>query len=91
MLKYEIGNRMFWTNLSDIFFIGKQKCCRTKPFSVEFMSNKFCYYLKFENNEILTMKGHSPYFKRRDGSVSTMATNIFTISHSKRCLLEEMW
>ena len=52
MLKYKKGNRMFWTNLSDKFFIGKQKCCQRKPFSVEFMSNKFFCYLKFENNEI---------------------------------------
>ena len=69
MLKYKKGNRMFWTNLSDKFFIGKQKCCQTKPFSVEFMSNKFCCYLKFENNEILTMIAHSPYFERRVRSV----------------------
>ena len=46
MLKYKKGNKMFWTNLSDKFFIGKQKCCQTKPFSAEFMSNKFCCYLK---------------------------------------------
>ena len=32
---------MFWTNLSDKFFIGKQKDCQTKPFSVEFMSKSF--------------------------------------------------
>ena len=90
MLKYKKGNRMFWTNLSDKFFIGKQKCCQTKPFSVEFMSNKFCCYLKFENNEILTMIAHSPYFERRGRSVSIIATKIFKISHSRRRLLEEM-
>ena len=46
---------MFWTNVSDKFFIGKQKRCQTEPFSLEFMLNKFRCYLKFENDEILTM------------------------------------
>ena len=81
---------MFWPNVSHKFFIGKQKRCQTKPFSVELMSNKFRCYLKFENNEILTMIAHSPYFETRGRSASTTATKIFQISKSRPCLLEEM-
>ena len=72
MLKYKKGNRMFWTNLSDKFFIGKQKCCQMKPFSIEFMFNKFCCYLKFENHEILATIAHSPYFERSGLKLATV-------------------
>ena len=81
---------MFWVNVSDKFFIGKQKRCQTKHFSLEFMFNKFRCYLKFENNEILTMIAYSHYFETRGRSVSTTGTKIFQISSSRRCLLEEM-